>query len=265
MSDPEIVNQDRLRSLMRASGLLLLLFGVTALLAFRVREVGVASVQTADVRQDLPEKVGEWKSEQVFFCQNDQCARSFPESELEASRICPLCGGVLDLIALGERTLLPADTKISRRIYENIRGDAITVAIVLSGSERRSIHRPQQCLPAQGFSIESSSVMTASLLGRSPLQLTLIKASRAGGKDNSASPRLLLAYWFVGGGHETHDHIKRAGYMAWDNLIHGVRPRWAYVSLQIASGAGEQVAEDILAGFVQQLYPLLKPTHSLPQ
>ena len=265
MSDVDIIDRARRHSLAWATGLLVVLFGLTALLAARIRVVGVASTQTSDVRQELPDKVGGWLGERVYFCQQDQCARSFPERELEGSRICPKCGGGLDQVALGEHTLLPADTKISRRIYQNENGDAVTVAIVLSGSERRSIHRPQQCLPAQGFSIESSSVMAVPLEGRQPLQLTLIKARHARGSAMPVSSGILLAYWFVGGGHETHDHIKRAGYMAWDNLIYGVRPRWAYVSLQTPSGAGEQVAEDLLAGFARQLYPILKTTDSARQ
>jgi len=262
MSDAVIIDSARRRSLVLAAGLLSLLFGLTALLAARIRVVDVASVQTADVRQDLPGKVGEWSGERMFFCQQDQCARSFPESELNGSRICPKCGGRLDQVSLGEHNLLPADTMISRRMYQNKKGDAIAVAIVLSGSDRRSIHRPQQCLPAQGYSVESSSVMTAPLEGRQPLRLTMIKARRGEDKANQGSPRLLLAYWFLGGGHETHDHIMRAVYMAWDSLIHGVRPRWAYVSLQTTSGANEQVAKDLLSEFIRQLYPVLKNSDS---
>jgi RNase P/RNase MRP subunit POP5 len=53
--------------------------------------------------------------------------------------------------------------------------------------------------------------------------------------------------------------------MAWDNLFHKVRPRWAYVSLQIIANEGERISENRLVELVQQLYPLLKPTVSLRQ
>ena len=39
---------------------------------------------TGDVPLEMPEQLGPWTGEAVWFCQNDQCARSFPESELDA-------------------------------------------------------------------------------------------------------------------------------------------------------------------------------------
>jgi EpsI family protein len=236
----------------------LVLFMVTGVLGYLIRDVSLASLQTADLRQELPDQVGEWQGEGVFFCQEDQCASSFTASELASATNCPSCGGRLDAVALGERTLLPVDTIISRRLYHNSKGESVTVTVVLSGAERRSIHRPQQCLPAQGFAIESSSVMLAPIEGRPPLKLMLIQARKGGGGADSAFvPRSLMAYWFAGGGHETHDHFRRIAYMAWDNVVHGVRARWAYVSLQTTSGVKDQAAERRLKELVAALYPEL--------
>ena len=71
---------------------------------------------------------------------------------------------------------------------------------------------------------------------------------------------MLMAYWFAGGGHETPDHFQRMVFMAWDNLFHNVRPRWAYVSVQTIPNPGECDPENRLVAFVRQLYPLLKAT-----
>ncbi|MEI6515579.1 MAG: exosortase C-terminal domain/associated protein EpsI [bacterium] len=236
----------------------LVLLGLTALFASRIREIDVASSQTADLRRELPSQVGEWKGEWIFYCQSEKCMRSFPESELDGTRTCPSCGGILDQVSLGERNLLPPDSIITRRMYQNEEGKHITVTIVLSGNEQRSIHRPQQCLPAQGFSIDQSSVLTVPLTGRSPLQLMLIHAQKG-------PIQMLMGYWFAGGGHETHDHFRRMAYMAWDNLIHGIRPRWAYVSLQTSASTNEKISTQRLADFVRELYPLLKPVAPTPQ
>ena len=51
----------------------------------------------------------------------------------------------------GEIATLPADTQIVRREYLDSAGDRIMASIVLSGGEKRSIHRPEVCLPAQGW------------------------------------------------------------------------------------------------------------------
>jgi hypothetical protein len=236
--------------------ILLFLLGATIMLGGRIREVSLASLESADLGQLLPDRVGEWRAERVFFCQHDQCASSFMESELEGTATCPSCGGKLDQVALGERTLLPEDTVIIRRQYQGGQKDPIMVTLVLSGKERRSIHRPQQCLPAQGFTVESSSVLSVPLEGRDPLKLTLMHARKAGGGGGGVAPAVVLAYWFAGGGHETHDHFERMGYMAWDVLIHGVRARWTYVSLQKVSRG--KSSDAYLSEFIRKLYPLLK-------
>ena len=265
MNDDMETIRKRRRSMALGVCLLLVLFCLTAIFAARIRTVDVASSYTADVVPDLPAKVGNWSGEHIYYCQKEQCMRSFPESELNGSLICPVCEGRLDQVSLGERNILPADTIISRRLYQDEKGGSITVTIVLSGSEQKSIHRPQQCLPAQGFAIENSSVLTVPLEGRPPLKLTMIRARSGGGAQVKPAPEMLMAYWFAGGGHETHDHFQRIAFMAWDNLIHGIRPRWAYVSLQTSVTSGEQASASRLTGFVRQLYPLLKPNSAAAQ
>lgn len=256
----------RIRSLMLGGCLLLVMFCLTAVLVFFIRKVDVASSRIADVRMELPGKILNWRGENIYYCQNEQCMRSFLASELNTSNnVCPVCGGRLDQVSLGERTILPPDTRIVRRLYQNEEGDGITVTIVLSGNEQRSIHRPQQCLPAQGFAIEQSSLLTVPLEGRAPLKLTMIRSRKGGLVASKQAPEMLMAYWFAGGGHETHDHFKRLAFMAWDNLVRGIRSRWAYVSLQTFSKAGDQGAERRLAEFVRQLYPLLKPVPPVTQ
>ncbi|MEI6564435.1 MAG: exosortase C-terminal domain/associated protein EpsI [bacterium] len=256
--DPELAGR-RARSLTGGALALLALLGLTALLAHRIQTLGVAAATTADVRQELPAQVGEWQGEDIFYCQNEQCMRSFLASELNVPRACLACGGRLDKVALGERNLLPADTIIARKSYRNAGGESLSVTIVLSGSEQRSIHRPQQCLPAQGFAIERSSVLSAPLEGRPPLKLMVIRARSEKVSPARLPTRVLLAYWFAGGGHETHDHFQRLAFMALDNLIHGIRPRWAYVSLQTSSDTDGHLAEQRIAEFLRQLYPFLKP------
>jgi hypothetical protein len=49
---------------------------------------------------------------------------------------------------MGELATLPKDTQITRREYSDSGGDRIMASIVLSGGEKRSIHRPEVCLPA---------------------------------------------------------------------------------------------------------------------
>ncbi len=256
-NDKESPSQ-QIRSLALGVCLLMVLFGLTAVAVFFIRKGDPSSSRAADVRMELPVGVSGWTGENIYYCQSEQCAKSFLSNEVNVTNICPACEGRLDQVSLGERTILPPDTAISRLLYKNEQGESITVTIVLSGTEQRSIHRPQQCLPAQGFAIEQSSQLSVHLNHRAPLKLTMIRARRSGAATASQR-QIIMAYWFAGGGHETHDHLQRMAFMAWDNLVHGIRPRWAYVSIQTSVTAGEKATENRLAGFVKELYPLLKP------
>ncbi len=59
-----------------------------------------------------------------------------------------------------ELAVLARDTEFARKLYTNGRGDQIFASIVLSGQDLdNSIHRPERCLPAQGWSIADSRVV----------------------------------------------------------------------------------------------------------
>ena len=76
-----------------------------------------------------------------------------------------LCDKHGNRISLGERQILPADTRILKRNY--LRGDGLQLSatVVVSGKSRLSIHRPEMCLPGQGFNIQSSQVRELDLGG----------------------------------------------------------------------------------------------------
>src|SRR5439155_18713288 len=57
-------------------------------------------------------------------------------------------------ILQGEKESLGPDTQFVRKLYTNGRGDQIFVSIVFSGPDMAtSIHRPERCLPAQGWTV----------------------------------------------------------------------------------------------------------------
>ena len=230
----------------------LALLALTALAAHFISRLAVNAGTTADVSLDLPGTVGDWKGESLFYCQNEQCLRVFRAGELTGVTGCPVCGGALDPVSKAERNILPPDTLIARKVYTNPRGVEIQATVVLSGAEQKSIHRPEQCLPAQGFVIESSKLATVPLPGRPPLGVTVLQARQA-----VSGVRVLFAYCFAGGGRETPNHLRRLAWMAWDNVAHGYRARWAYVSVQTGSNGMPSAAEQRLTDFARRFYPLI--------
>jgi EpsI family protein len=205
----------------------------------------------------LPAGVDGWRGDDVLFCQSEACLGSFRLGDLAQTNTCPQCGGRLAGTSPAERNLLPADTELAKKIYAGPRGEIIQATIVLSGREQKSIHRPQQCLPAQGYVIEDSRGVTVPLQGRAHLavsRLTLRRSGRAG----ASRPLMIYDYWFVGQDRETPDHFQRLAWMAWDNIFHGVRQRWAYIAVSTETPAADQArAEQRLADFIRELYPLL--------
>ena len=135
-----------------------------------------------------------------------------------------------------EKKMLPADTEFAKALYSNsphdesVR-DVVRFGIVLSGAERRSIHRPEVCLVGQGWTILSSTVRrirtgTRELAVR---DLHIEKSVNVGG-GVTRPLRAHYFYWFAGTDVTTPDHAERIWLTLKDNLLHGVNHRWAYVN-----------------------------------
>lgn len=173
-----------------------------------------------------------------------------------------------------EKRLLPDDTEFAKAAYSTPDSDAsqrdvIRCTIVLSGAERRSIHRPEVCLVGQGWSLMDSRVIPLELdEGRtiSVKDLYIEKPVTL----KSGERRMLRAhyvYWFVGADVTTPYHTERIWLTIRDNLARNVNHRWAYPSLMALvtdnftpAESGERARNSeatltMLTGFIQHLVP----------
>ena len=132
-----------------------------------------------------------------------------------------------------EFNTLPKDTTFGRRGYRSADGFECRLSVVLMGSDRTSIHKPQFCLVGQGWKIEKSEVETVRMLQPHPYDLKLMKltVSITHKQGERLIPvRGIYAYWFVADGELTHDHWERMALIARDMLTSNVLQRWAYIS-----------------------------------
>lgn len=132
-----------------------------------------------------------------------------------------------------EKLRLPQDTLIERKSYSDLEGDTIQCSIVLSGVERRSIHRPEICLPAQGWTIQSRRNVPVQLASGKTLyvkELTLGRDATVG-FNRTQHIQAIFYYWFVGKNITTPEHFYRVFYSSWDLMAHNINHRWAYVSV----------------------------------
>lgn len=120
--------------------------------------------------------------------------------------------------------------------------DRIDLSIVLSGYDlNTSIHRPERCLPAQGHTILSSSVVPLKLSNGRTITVRRLKTTQnlIVDPENRKLDREfngITYYFFVGHDRLEYDHIQRTLADMKARLIHGMDPRWAYVSTSMWFG-----------------------------
>lgn len=149
-------------------------------------------------------------------------------------------------------------------MYENVAGERITCSIVLSGGEKRSIHRPEICLPAQGWSIGFGRIIPITLQSGNKLEVMDLNLSRQiEVQPNVFRPlRSQFMYWFVGKDRTTADHKVRIWQTSWDRVFHKTNHRWAYVivsavvtdSIRPGGKTAEQTTE-MLENFIREVVP----------
>jgi EpsI family protein len=175
-----------------------------------------------------------------------------------------------------EQQVLGEDTEFARKLYTNARGDEILASIVLSGQDMNtSIHRPEWCLPAQGWTVAGSSKATVPLRESLPLTTTRLFNIRMPRDKESGKPivngrgeQLVVKnvdyYWFVGYDGVTASHLGRNVIDITDRLLHGYNQRWAFVMVAATvtdnikrDGLDERATDEMLRDFIGELVPMI--------
>jgi hypothetical protein len=178
-----------------------------------------------------------------------------------------LLTGFPEKVSQAELSILPPDTTFARESYgfpESFWINRILCSIVLSGREKRSIHRPERCLPGQGWSVIGSTITDVPLASGHPLKATALLLSRpvtdTAGKTFNLQAYYL--YWYVGRDVATPYSFERVMLTNWDLVVHRKNQRWAYVIYMgyITQGLepdGKSPAETLsaLKDFIRQSAP----------
>lgn len=172
--------------------------------------------------------------------------------------------GTPEEMSEAERVILPGDTEMARMRYENGRGNAIVASIVLSGGEKRSIHRPEICLPSQGWAIGAGTVLPIKLTSGHLLDVMQLDLSRPVETQPGVfhTIRSKFLYWFVGKDTTTPYHQVRIFKTSWDRVFHKTNHRWAYIIVSSIIGdsvsPGGKTAEEttgMLEDFIREIVP----------
>lgn len=177
---------------------------------------------------ELPELEG-YRSAVPWHCQNEQCGRieERPVGDAGPSP-CPACGTEMSRWSLAEKTILPSDTILRKRYYYDPMGDVYRVTLVVNGRSRRSIHRPEGCLPAHGFSMENAHVERFLLDDGATIDVNCTDLRR---QFETTDWRLGQGYFFVSPRLQTARHLTRILTSVRDRALRNRITRWGMVSV----------------------------------
>lgn len=175
--------------------------------------------------------------------------------------------GVDQEITARELEMLAGDTEFARKLYTDASGNSIFVSIVLSGSDLdNSIHRPERCLPAQGWTIADSDKLRLPLASDRKLAVTRLHNVRQAPLENGTTISIynLNYYWFVGYHHLTASHLERTMFDIQDRVFKGFNQRWAYITVAstitkglMPFGRTEAETDTMIQDFIRKIYPAI--------
>ena len=125
-------------------------------------------------------------------------------------------------VSEAELTVLPADTRFDKRLYTGPDGHWYAVSVVVGGKSKNSIHRPELCLPSQGFLMTNPH--TVDLGG---FVWRVIRLDGGVGR-----PSLGFAYTFFNqAGYKTASHVDRILHDVWDRSFYNRIDRWVMITV----------------------------------
>jgi Protein of unknown function (DUF3485) len=155
---------------------------------------------------------------------------------------------------------LPKDTSFAQRLYTAPDGFWVSANIVLMGMDRTSIHKPEFCIPGQGWRIDQKERVNLSIEGTDshplPVSKWLISNFIQTTDGQKREVRGLYVFWFVAENEETTSHSQRIWWLTRDLLTTGVLQRWAYVSYFAVCDPGrEDVAFERMKKLIETSVP----------
>ena len=169
-------------------------------------------------------------------------------------------------------TTLPSDTSFGQRRYIAPDGFEMDLKVVLMGADRTSLHKPQFCLPGQGWQINNSVSGETSIPVERPCAynlpvVKLITSTQTVINGENTTLSGVYVYWYVceDALSATVSGYQRMWLMAKRLLTSGVLQRWAYVSCWAACPPGqEQATFERMRTFIAASVPEFQLTPKAP-
>lgn len=158
---------------------------------------------------------------------------------------------------------LPQDTSFGQRFYQTPDGFGLNLNIVLMGTDRTSLHKPQFCLEGQGWRVDQAKSLETKVRVDEPcsydLPVVRLVADGEVTQNGQRTPaRAVYVYWYVADDamSASVSGFERMGLSAKRLLTTGVLQRWAYVScLSVCPPGQEEPTFERMKEFIAAAVP----------
>ena len=166
-----------------------------------------------------------------------------------------------------ERDILDPGVDLVRNQYFSNDQKVMMATVIEGGPAKRSLHRPEVCLPGQGWNITDRTQIPIQLPSGRIIQATMLRMFSDALSDSGQRirHRAINVYWYIGSDGTTsadyYDHI-RISYI--DAVFRNLSHRWAMASLYVPMppsqiGMGDPMAEvnamEEIRSFAAQIAP----------
>jgi len=140
---------------------------------------------------------------------------------------------------------LPSDTSFGRCFYTAPDGFQTLANVVLMGTDRTSIHKPEICLTGQGWEIDDAAtrVEIVHMQKPFPYDLPVMRLTATLHTTMEGRPMVLrgtYVYWYVDGDKFMAENRQIMWQMARDILTTGVLDRFSYIAYFSACAPGQE-------------------------
>lgn len=197
---------------------------------YLLKMMPVPQEEPSDFIVDVLPSLPGYRNFYPWYCQNEQCDEvvEVPSSE-EIPTVCPRCGGTdMQRMSLAEGVVLPTDTGFRKCNYYSDSGAVFQISVIINGQSRQSIHRPEVCLPAQGFAMENGHVEKFDLGEGHFLDMHCVDLRM---QNSTSNFRMGQGYFFVSPDHDVADHWSRQLISIFDRAFMDKMTRWAMVTV----------------------------------
>jgi uncharacterized protein YbdZ (MbtH family) len=221
--------------------------------SFRAVEVYVCPKCIAAIYEAFPKRAYDEQARNILetyrliydqMTEDGRCPHH-PDQPLETTTRIP--------VAPGAKMGLPADTDYIARTYRAKAapprpGDQINFMVVISSRDKRSIHRPESCLPSQGWTMVTQQTREIECKrvpgGKLSVRSLLMEKPGRDARGNLVQYQLAVFYWYAALPKRlTSSEYVRLATMFYDRLVRGSNYRWSYVLISKLVQPGQSPAQ----------------------